>query len=259
MWHQTIVMSLLLFAACVWQVELCPILPPPDPDIPLPGDPDMAFVTDTCLVALWEETVINFRRDNPRHIPVQALHREPDYLAATKTAETQDYLIAALDIAIKSEAINWHNVQTILILMTGGMDGDERIPELAMRLFQLPRPIKMSDACGWSYQQMLRVLGNQPTEEAANVLYETMQREFWGTDPMHSRVLASERDTSKNIDHLRTIALCTLAGSNVPQEHRRALLLKMKEQYPGPGGTGNTFDEWVPQSLVSILERSDTE
>jgi len=212
-------------------VPFIPILPavsdspplPRDPEVPWVGDPDIGALQDERLKEIWETVVKSYRRTNPYASPAGSMSDEP----LPKDAETQEYLITTLDKALHAEPIDWNTVYTAVLLLLGGIEPDPRIPELARYMYQLPRPMKMSDPHGRAYVQMLNVLKLQQCVESATVLRDAVNKSFWGDYPYHDR---PKQSTEEAIYTKREYALGCLGEMSpaicIP------LLETLSKQYP---------------------------
>lgn len=207
-------------------------LPPNDPEVPWEGDPDISALKDERIKHLWEEIVKNWRRKHPRGSSASAMTLNSSYKTTGISLDDQEYLIDTLERELHAGSIDWDCVYTVLILMNAGMNANPKIPELARYLVKLPRPIKMSDERGDSYQQILFLLQSQNSHEAAAVLADALTREFWGDYPMNSRKL-NKRYTEKSILSLRSIAL-TILLHNMSPEIVFPYLRNIAERYSVP-------------------------
>lgn len=183
---------------------------PPSPNQPLIDDPDISIIKDQELKRLWTNIVIAYRHNSERLSTVRNMYRDTEYTSNIIDSQDQEYLIKALNRELHAEWVDWNCVYAILVMMEGGMNADSRICDLALYMFQLPRPIKLSDERGASYQHFMYVLRNQHSQEAADLLRDAATREFWGGDPMHSRKL-HPRDTEESIVQLQNAAVVGLA------------------------------------------------
>jgi len=227
-----LILLLCLFGISLSAVEIrYDILPRLNPEIPWIGDPDVSATKHKRLVELWNSIVKEYRRDaSSSQYGVYQMASDDEYTSIKKQKKDQEYLITLLDQELHAVDIDWNCVHIILILMSGGMDADSRIVELARYLYKLPRPIKMNDFWALSYTQTLWVLGNIGTSDAAEMLYDALTHDFWGKDPIHSRKLSCERNTEENIDLLRQLALNRI--TEYPGERVIPLLEKFMKEFP---------------------------
>ena len=196
---------------------------PRDPEVPWEGDPDIGALQDERLKEIWETVVKSYRRTNPYASPAGSMSDEP----LPKDAETQEYLITTLDKALHAEPIDWNTVYTAILLLLGGIEPDPRIPELARYMYQLPRPMKMSDPHGRAYSQMLHVLELQEDTASAAVLRDAVNKSFWGDYPYHDR---PKRSKEEAVYSKRVVALACL--SRMPPDICIPLLETLSKQYP---------------------------
>jgi len=199
-----------------------PLLPR-DPEIPWEGDPNIGALKDERLKEIWETVVKRYRRINPMASPPGGMWREP----LSKDADTQEFLITTLDKALHAEPIDWNTVYTAVLLLLGGIEPDPRIPELARYMYQLPRPIKMSDPHGRTYVEMLFVLSLQQSVDAALVLSDAVVKSFWGSTPYHDR---PKESTDEAVYRMRNVALSRLAS--ISPNISIPLLEKLAQKYP---------------------------
>jgi len=219
---------------------------PRDPEVPWEGDPNIAALSDERLAQLWNNIVKRYRRINPMAAPASGMSREP--LSSGKDKEVQEYVIDSLDRLLHEETIDWNSVYTVVLLMLGGMEADPRIPELVRYMYQLPRPIKMSDPHGRAYAQALNVLKLQESVEAATVLFDAVDRDFWGQDPYHDR---PKRTTMEAIYSLRSVALSKLAEMpsciSLPFLEKLAEKYPLKERTPEAVSGQENFEKWLQE------------
>ena len=178
---------------------------PLDPEAPWEGDPDISALKDERLREIWENVVKRYRRTNPMASPPGGMWQEP----LSKDVDTQEYLITSLDNTLHADPIDWNTVYTTVLLLLGGIEPDPRIPELARYMYQLPRPMKMSDPHGRAYVEMLFVLSLQQSVDAASVLSDAVVKSFWGNTPYHDR---PKESTEEAVYRMRNVALSRLAS-----------------------------------------------
>ena len=196
---------------------------PLDPEAPWEGDPDISALKDERLREIWENVVKRYRRTNPMASPPGGMWQEP----LSKDVDTQEYLITSLDNTLHADPIDWNTVYTTVLLLLGGIEPDPRIPELARYMYQLPRPMKMSDPHGRAYSQMLHVLELQEDTASAAVLRDAVNKSFWGDYPYHDR---PKRSTEEAVYSKRVVALACL--SRMSPDICIPLLETLSKQYP---------------------------
>jgi len=110
--------------------------------------------------------------------------------------------------------------------------------------------MKMSAAHAGSYTQMYRVLQLQQSVEAAAVLYDAVDKTFWGDDPYHDRPKIS---TNEAILRKREIALSILG--EMPPSISIPFLEKLAKEYPYTPQENekhvipeSEFEEWIKQN-----------
>ena len=226
---------------------------PRDPEVPWEGDPDIGALQDERLKEIWETVVKSYRRTNPYASPAGSMSDEP----LPKDAETQEYLITTLDKALHAEPIDWNTVYTAILLLLGGIEPDPRIPELARYMYQLPRPMKMSDPHGRAYSQMLHVLELQEDTASAAVLRDAVNKSFWGDYPYHDR---PKRSTEEAVYSKRVVALACLGRMapdiNIPflEELARKYPYVQKES-DNNLMTEAVFKEWIKLNPDGFIPR----
>jgi len=199
-----------------------------NPEIPWRGDPVISSISDKRVLRMWEDTVVEFRRNNPHHGSVISLNSDDKYTSQEKSLEDQKYLINKLEESLKGDSADWNYVRTILLLMQSGMDVNPKIPELADYFFKMPRPIKMSKERGLCYKEMIRVLTLQPSIESATLFYNAAHREYWGKDSFLTPEY-SKKDTEESI--VRVICTVITFLGNLPSDLSIPQLEKLKEEY----------------------------
>lgn len=226
---------------------------PLDPEVPWEGDPDISALKDERLKEIWETVVKRYRRINPMASPPGGMWQEP----LSKDADTQEYLITSLDKALHTEPIDWNTVYTAVLLLLGGIEADPRIPELARYIYQLPRPMKMSDPHGRAYSQMLKVLQLQQSAESAVVLCDAVNKTFWGNTPYHDR---PKQSTDEAVYCMRNVALSSLAS--ISPSISIPLLEKLAQKYPYAQQEDakdfvleSEFEEWIKQNPDGVIGR----
>jgi len=227
-YNSVIFIVMIMFMYSSFAIEL-DFAPPRDPNIPWPNDPDITALSDDKLIQLWDDTVLEFRRQYPNYAGfVRTMGMDKEYTSVPKSREDQEYLINYLAKVLNSQPVDWNCVRVILILMYAGMDADNRIPELANQLFQMQRPMKMSDNQGWAYREMLEVLRLQKSAESAQVLAAGADREYWGNDPFHTTAIIRD-DTEMSIINMRLFCIDTL--ERMPFEIAVPFLQQIAKKY----------------------------
>ena len=205
------------------------VMTPRDPEAPWEGDPDISAIEDERIVELWEDTMVEYRRNNPTGMSTRSIWGCEKYRAEPHAPEDQELLIDALAEALEGEDPDWNYVRTVLLLMQRGMSNNPAIPRLAHHMFTLPRPVKMSNAHGSSFSAMLRILSQQNTAEAAELLYDACSRDYWGDAPMHTPAY-SRHYSEISIRGVRVTALAQL--SRMSPDLSIPWLEKLADAYP---------------------------
>ena len=226
---------------------------PRDPEVPWEGDPDIGALKDERLKVIWETVIKRYRRINPMASLPGGMWREP----LSKDAETQEYLIMTLDKTLHAEPIDWNTVYTAVLLVLGGIEPDPRIPALARYMYQVPRPMKMSDPHGRAYAQMLHVLELQQDTASAAVLRDAVNKSFWGDYPYHDR---PKESTEEAVYSMRVVALACLGRMapdiNIPflEELARKYPYVQKES-DNNLMTEAVFKEWIKLNPDGFIPR----
>lgn len=222
----TFCVSLLMWAVGgMWSDTLADTFPLP-PDAAWPGDPDLAAFEDPGLEELYLATTVGLRTIGHRLRGAEFQQAMDNFRTMAKAAEDIEYIVAA---AQEAAALGqWDRYRAALWCTETGVGLELRLVTLARKVLQAPREEKLSDARGLAIKDTLAFLGRSPCPEAAALLNEAITVEFWGSDPMRSRMLATETEQSLTI--VRHQALANLGC--LPSSLSLPLLEKLAQQYP---------------------------
>lgn len=205
---------------------LASIYAPPPPDAVRLNDPDLEAFDDARLEELYLATTVGIRTIEYQFRGSEYQQVLGDFRATPKSAEDLDYIVAAAREAVALG--EWDRYRAALWCTEAGVGLELRLVTLAREMLQVPRGEKLSDARGLAIKDTLAFLGRSPCIEAAALLNEAITQEFWGPDPMRSRMLGPETEQSLTI--VRHQALANLGC--LPSAFSLPLLEKLAQQYP---------------------------
>lgn len=199
------------------------------PDHLSKANPSPSNVSDEYLVSLFWDVVLTLRApvegiqsidlealakgslsteeaQKAREILLQTVHVRAEFLSRRKSTQDATYLINATHSALDDNPVDWNKYRVAIWAMKAGMQGDTRVVELTRKALRMPRGEKISDAQGYAILETLALLGFLDCKEAIDFLLECTTAEFWGPDPIRSRVIRSPT-TAEGIRILRYKAL----------------------------------------------------
>ena len=197
------------------------------PDAPRPHDPDLSSFDDPFLKEIYERTMIGIRTADihPDGLAarVQAI---ADFCAVPKPPEEVEYIVAAAREAVELQ--QWGRYRAALWSTQAGVGIEARLVAVSREMLQAPRGEKLSDEHGRAMRDTLEFLGRTPIESSADLLLEATTLEFWGPDPLRSRILS--RDTQESVSVLRSLSVRNLG--NLPSSLSLPRLEELAEKYP---------------------------
>lgn len=197
------------------------------PDVPRPHDPDLSSFDDPFLKEIYERTMIGIRTADihPDGLAarVQAI---ADFRNLPKPPEEVEYIVAAAREAVELQ--QWGRYRAALWSTQAGVGIEARLVAVSREMLQAPRGEKLSDEHGWALRDTLEFLGRTPIESSADLLIEATTLEFWGSDPLRSRILS--RDTQESVSVLRSMSVSNLG--NLPSSLSLPRLEELAKKYP---------------------------
>lgn len=255
------------------------------PEQPLPGDPDLAFVTDQRLKNLYLNTVISLRKAQyhglKREIEIssewykshepgiilpeelrfeleqikQLREIEIEKVRSTRLGENDTRFITdKMLTALQEIPINWHTFRAGFWIAKIHRIYTNELFYLVEFVLTISRGDKISDAHAMAIQETIEFLGESHTEEALGILVKATEAEFW-TDggPVRSHLISSDSDRS--ILQLRHKAVGEI--SRAPASLCLPILEQLWSIYPGhdhgPWQYPYTFEESIGGTLDVII------
>ena len=229
------------------------------PDAPWPGDPDLSSFDDPFLKDIYERTMTGIRTAAVQSADPEANARAlADFRAAPKPAEEVEHIVAAALDAVESQ--QWNRYRAALWSTQAGVGLEPRLVALSREMLQAPRGEKVSDAHGLAMIDTLAFLGRSPSESAADILVEATTSDFWGSDPLRSRMLRKE--TEHSVTMLRTQAIANLG--RLPSSISLPRLEKLAEKYPDISAESVPSDDYrfemgagytIAEQIYNVKER----
>lgn len=230
--------------------------PQPPPATPRPGDPHLSRVGDERLKELYQDTILQMRTlaaENGDRVDIARLIA--DFVNTPKDPYDADYILQAAARALKrTPPPDWPTFRTALWAAKAGMQADPRIVPIARVALTSPRGPKLSDSQGYAILDSLEALGNNNSSEAIDLLLQCVTQDFWGDDPIRSRVIRT--DPNQALVMVRTRAIYAIskakAGLSLPaleelsqQYPDRTPPLAASEEYTFDMGAGYTIAEMI--------------
>lgn len=231
------------------------VIPPRDPDVPWYGDPNITSIDDEKILDLWKKSVITCRRMNPQAGDLFiSMIRTDEYTSIKLDEKEQNYLIDKLEVLLNQQEIDWNYVLVVMVIMQTDIEVNLRIPQIANKLFKMPRPIIMSRNHCFSFLLMTQILRLQGSIEAAELFFSMAHKDYWGETPMLSECF-SKNNTTLSITQMQVNAVRGLSA--LTPDIGIPLLEKLADEYPEPDRCGGKLpsivsDDWDPECYFKV-------